>query len=267
MNSSKHQYYFQAHINAQRGFYFDAVAEPLSGVFSACSTIIEDPFWNYCFLDDVREIQESELERLQELLPVRGRALSFLLPADHQLMSEDWFRRRYMEFYGDTWMVATREQLRLDGLSPTLELRAIKDSRDIDMACEVFNDAYLAPDEDGVGYSGLPPAYTEAFRLGLTRSKSFGSLHLLGLSDGKPVAIASAYFSGRSVGIYNVAVSREARRCGFGSSISKSIVAEGLSLGIGDFFLQTEPESNVQDMYASIGFEILTRGTIFSPVL
>ena len=162
-------------------------------------------------------------------------------------------------------MIATREQLKLEGISTELELRPIEDTEDIEMACEVFNNAYLTPNEDGVGYSGLPPAYTEAFRLGLTRSKAFGSIHLLGISNGKPVAIASAFFSGRSAGIYNVAVSREARLRGFGSSISKSIVAASSSLGIRDFFLQTEPESKVQDMYASIGFEVLTRGTIFSP--
>lgn len=266
MNSHNYQYYFQAHVNAQRGFYFDAVTEPSPGVFAACSAIIDDPFWNYCFLDDSREIKESELERLQELLPVRDRALSFLLPANHPLLSEEWFRRRYSEFSGDTWMVATREQLKLDGISSKLELRPIEGPGDIEMACEVFNDAYLAPNEDGVGYSGLPPAYTEAFRLGLTRSRVFGSIHLLGLSNEEPVAIASAYFSGRSAGIYNVAVSRESRRRGFGTSISKSIVAAGLSLGIRDFFLQTEPEGKVQAMYASIGFEVLNRGTIFSPV-
>ena len=102
-------------------------------------------------------------------------------------------------------MIATREQLKLEGISTELELRPIEDTEDIEMACEVFNNAYLTPNEDGVGYSGLPPAYTEAFRLGLTRSKAFGSIHLLGISNGKPVAIASAFFSGRSAGIYNVA--------------------------------------------------------------
>lgn len=267
MCQHKIEYFFHAHFNAQRGFYFDAVSEIVPGVFSAGSSIIEDPYWNYCFLGNSRNIESLELKQLESHLPVKGRELSFLLPSDHALEREDWFQEKYQEFSGDTWMVAKRSQLNLENLLPGLVLQEIGDQRSIEMACQVFNDAYLSVSEDGVGYSGLPPAYTNAFRLGLQRSESFGSVHLLGTSDGNPVAVASCFFAGRSAGIYNVAVSRFARKQGFGTSISKSIVAHGARFGIDDFFLQTEPESKVQEMYARIGFKVLTRGKLFSPIV
>lgn len=266
MNAEIIQFFFQSHLNAQRGFYFDAISEIAPGVFAANSTIIEDPFWNYCFLDNSIEIQKSELEKLKSELPVEGRELSFLLPDGHILPHKDWFKENYETFSGDTWMIAKKNQLNINGALPELKLQPINDTSSIELACDVFNDAYLTANEDGVGYSGLPPAYTNAFRLGLQRSKLFGSLHLLGCYDGNPVAIASCFFSGRAAGIYNVAVSQSARNRGFGTSISKSIVSLGATLGIDEFFLQTEPESKVQEMYARIGFQVLTRGTLFSPI-
>lgn len=265
MHTNGIEFFFQAHFNAQRGFYFDAVSEIVPGIFSAGSSIIEDPYWNYCFMRDSTKLESRDLEKLEAHLPVGGRELSFLLPSGHILEKTDWFEEKYQEFSGDAWMVAKRNQLNVDNVLPELMLQRIGDQKAIEMACEVFNDAYLSADKDGVGYSGLPSAYTDAFRLGLQRSESFGSLHYLGVFAGSPVAVASCFFAGRSAGIYNVAVSRFARKQGFGASISKSIIALGAKFGVDDFFLQTEPESKVQEMYAKIGFEVLTRGKIFSP--
>lgn len=264
MHINSRDYYFQAHVNAQRGFYFDSISEIFDGAYIATSNLIPDPYWNYVFFSNGSSLRENDIIELEKHFANYERTVSVLLSEDDPVIGEAWFKKYFEEFSGDTWMVASelREGPHLKESNFSIEV--ITSLEQISAACSVFEDAYLLPSPDGVGYSGLPPAYVEAFRRGLERSTNFRSLHCLGSFEGNPVAIASCYFTGRSAGIYNVAVSRNNRRRGFGKKISGWIFKKAKVIGASDVFLQTEPDSEVQRLYEGLGFSVLMKGILFT---
>jgi ribosomal protein S18 acetylase RimI-like enzyme len=256
---------FQAHASAQRGFYFDALSEPREGLFIATSNIIEDPFWNYAF--GAEESLEANVDLLPsifaESISSRCRVPAMLLVDGSSLENHPTVSNSYSPFADDLWMTAETAQFSAK-LPDGLIVSPIKTPSDRASAVEVFADAYTTASEDGVGYSGLPAEYTQTFVRGLERAVAFRSDHLIGRSRGEAVAIASVFYAGGTAGLYSVAVSRHARLRGYGSAISRAAL-EIAQRKAEIAFLQTEPDSPVQQMYERAGFRKLVLARLWSP--
>lgn len=256
---------FHAHANAQRGFYFDNILESRPGLYVATSNLIADPFWNYAFsgTEETLGVWSPKLSEVFSEVDSSGARLpAMLLTEGTPLENDSTFLSMYSLFADDFWMIADTAAFSTvlpDGFTVSL----VKTPADFAAATTVFADAYTTESEDGVGYEGLPEEYTEAFSRGLARADQFGSDHLIGRVRGEAVAIASVFYSGGAAGLYSVAVRRDARLRGFGSSISR--LALERAQGKAEIaFLQTEPDSPVQKMYEHAGFRKLVHARLWS---
>ncbi len=247
----------------QRGFYFDAVFEPVDTVFACTSRLIADSYWNYAFLSDNARVTPTTLSQVGDTFRALNRQPALLLDAEGFSRLND-LRISATVFSSDLWMELDKAAYRsLEGLGPAKMKLSELDSRGIDEAAFVFNDAYTTADELSGGYSGLPEEYTVAFTRGVQNAAQFGSLHFIGRYEGKAVAVGSVYFAGDFAGIYNVAVVRDARRRGFGKQISAACIDVALQKGVPHIFLQTVQDSPVESLYATLGFHRLFQMNLY----
>ena len=131
---------------------------------------------------------------------------------------------------------------------------------------DVFSDAYSSGGHpDDVGYYALPVAYSEAFRQAMPRPPAY-AIFAKGSVGGECVAIASVVLIGKDAGLYSVATKHSFRRRGFGRAISMFGLSAATQRGAANFFLQTEADSPVEEMYEGIGFKRSFIGQLISPV-
>lgn len=250
----------QAHLGAQRGFYFDEIKELESGPFIAFSQLLADPYWNFAIATDQQLQSQDTVSALKQEFTSKSRHAAILAvsgveevpitPKNASLVAEE------------VWMTVSRSDL-IEPEKTKLTFEKISTETQISTAVDVFSDAYTT-ETIGEGYSSLPPEYSHAFRRGLSRAQQFGSIHLLGVDDGIAVATASVFFSNNVVGLYNVAVTRQARGRGYGSRISFEALSVAFGMGASECFLQTEPRSVVERLYSRLGFHTRFTGKYFT---
>jgi ribosomal protein S18 acetylase RimI-like enzyme len=241
----------QAHLECQRGFYFDELLEFGGGIPAAFSHEITDPYWNFAFVQPTKWEHEPFRTSLLDAFEKRKRTPAVFFATEVNVEPNAF--PNTTPFATEIWLTVTENELK-PASTKSLSFKSIESEEEVDQAVAVFTDAYTS-EVPGVGYTSLPPEYSKAYRSGLMNAKQFGSIQLLGMDAGRPVAVASAFLANGKAGIYNVAVARDAQRKGFGSEISFEVVSSAFKAGTESCFLQTEPNGTVEDMYRKLGFK------------
>lgn len=247
----------QQHVSANLGIYFDADSQISDRMHYASSMKIRDFYWNFAYRWDERHISESEAQVVCESAQAHDRT-----PAAWGLQGTE-FPTGWHVASTETWMIAHSDVIR-DAFTPPGISLSIADCVTDDMV-DVFNDAYSSGgDPTSVGYFELPDEYGEAFR---ESSPKYPARAILVRADeGETcVGVATLVILGDYAGLYSVATRRSHRRQGVGRAVSGAALREGRASGALHFFLQTEPDSPVEEMYQSLGFERAFLGELIIP--
>ena len=140
-----------------------------------------------------------------------------------------------------------------DDVAPTgptdLEIRRAVDAAGLEDHLAVMSPGFGLPIEIA---RGLIPIET----LGLP-----GIGLYVGYVDGRPVATSMGYTSGSTIGVYNVATLKDARRRGYGAAVTRHAVADGVARGATVAILQS---SNMGlPVYEAIGFREVLAFRVF----
>ena len=252
--------YQAAHASLHLGTYFSRDTRLSSGVHYLSSERITDSYWNYAYrlsddprqlgpqIADVREYAAT-INRPVSIAVDNARASILESVADGETSSEE------------VWMSLVQVPKPVSAPLPGYAERLVTTDEDMDLFLEIFEDAYGEGDPDSPGYSGLPAEYPDSLRYAQP-GEGVSVAHLLGTVDGQPAAIASAYMKPPYAGLYNVGTRRRARRRGLGTRVSQAAMLEAAKAGAQEIFLQTEPDSEVEELYSKLGFERLFVGAV-----
>lgn len=240
------------HVTVQMGTYFIDDVDLGDGLRFASSARVTDCYWNYAYqLNAEPSVLPDQIARVREYAASIDRAPAVYLEANGA--AENLAAALGAAIVSsETWMV-------LEGVLPEeappegVQIAKLSHSDRLDQFIDVFTDAYGEGDEDSPGYSGLPDEYPTSLREASPRD-GVEIDHWVATADGRPAAIASAYRSGAYAGIYNVGTAHWARRRHLGSYVSIQSVRSALAKGSSRVFLQTEADSDVEQMYAKLGF-------------
>lgn len=242
------------HVRANTGVFFSRVVDLGGGLHYAMGASgIDDFYWNYGYLST------GEDPSLQQLTVLREHASAHsLTPTSWSIspISPSSVTPSWELMSTESWM--TRDLANAPAKAESdkgVEIQVL-DQPDEEM-CKVFTQAYGEESDDDAGYSGLPPAYTEAYMAQLPEWPT-RALHTKITYQGRCCAIASALLRDDIVGIYSVGTSPNARRRGFGSLATEAALeaAQTGSQGVvRTAVLQTEADSVVETMYAKMGFQ------------
>lgn len=243
----------KAHVALQTGCYFTGVVELAGGAEFAYSTTVEDHYWNYAF-----DIQVAVDNLASVLASLRSTAASFqrkpaLVCLPDTLPSGLVHLISPAEVENELWMTCEPNQLKRPTESVGLEIVAADAGDAFEDFITVFNDGYgLVQEDAAVGYANLSNNYEQALR----SASPAGNVivrHYVAYYEGSPASIASTYSSGQVAGLYNVATAQRFRQKGLAAAISARAVNDAFSEAQ-LCFLQTEPDSPVEQLYDSLGF-------------
>lgn len=243
----------QAHVELQMGTYFSDVRDLGSGVRFASSARISDYYWNYAFglncspkelpdrVGDVRahanriarrptiySTPETRPERLSEILAVA-------------------------EVSTEVWMTLGKKDAKRLAIPEDIRISPVTQMDDMNHFIRVFRDAYGSGSPDAPGYSGLPEEYPESISHAVP-SENIQVVHFIGWEGAEPVAISSIFSKPPYAGLYNVGITHQARRKGYGTIMSFVAIARAFTDGCEIVLLQTEADSPVEELYAKLGF-------------
>lgn len=247
----------QKHVSANLGIYFDTDSQISDAMHYASSSQIRDYYWNFAYRWDERHVSETEAAVVRESAQAQDRTPAAWgrhgteLPTGWRVASTE------------TWMIARFDGIR-DGDTPADISISIADHVTDEMV-DVFNDAYSSGgDPTSVGYFELPMEYGEAFR-GTSPQSPARAILVRADEGGTCVGIATLVILGDFAGLYSVATRRSHRRSGVGRAVSGAALREGRAMGAQHCFLQTEPDSPVEEMYQSLGFKRAFLGELIIP--
>lgn len=244
----------QAHVELQMGTYFSDLSELEFGVCFASSSRISDYYWNYAYglkcspkelPDRVREIREysgklSRTPTIYSTPDTRPEHLGEILAVK--------------EAATEVWMTLDKDHGKQLTIPSELRVSPVSENNEMEHFIRVFRDAYGSGSPDSPGYSGLPEEYPDSIR----HAAPAGSVqvaHFVGWEGIEPVAISSIFSKPPYAGLYNVGITHEARRKGYGTIMSHAAIAHAFANGSETVLLQTEADSPVEELYQKLGFQ------------
>jgi ribosomal protein S18 acetylase RimI-like enzyme len=246
--------YQAAHACLHLGTYFSKDEDLGDGVHYLSSERITDSYWNYAYgLSERPDHVAPQIADVRSYAKRIDRPAAIAVDAASSLGDADVVSGAEMTSE-EVWMLFTNGDLPDAVRAEDLEFRLIESGEEMALFLDVFEDAYGEGDPGSPGYSGLPDEYPDSLRQASPR-EDVSVVHVLCCVGGEPAAIASVYCKPPYAGLYNVGTKRRARRRGLGSAVSAAAMRAALDRGVTAIFLQTEPESEVEELYTKLGFE------------
>lgn len=242
----------ETHSMIQQGTYFSDTVELERGVKFSSSRLIYDFYWNYAFNIDFKLLSSLKVQQLIKDYAHSINREAIVLIANIGSASNSEYINNTIKLEDEVWMTISKQTNwpQEKGLKFECEI-IINPSSEF---MEVFENSYSEKEENGLGYSSLPPEYLESIR-NSKPIKGVEVAHFVGRYLNKPVAIASIYLHNGFAGLYNVGTLHEARRNSFGSLISLEAIKFAFKKNVKEIFLQTKADSEVEKMYEKIGFK------------
>lgn len=249
-----------AHVKIQIGTYFSECHEINdSKIKFAYSKKIKDFYWNYayninCTIKEFPEIinkirkYSSEIQRECTIYITPDTEPKNIAEIINPLETED-----------EVWMVYNRDLCVIE--DPKLNVKTIINQKPNKIFLDVFDNSYSVADENSPGYTGLPKEYLDC--IGNSKpSPDVTAAHFIGIDGNDPAAVASIFIADGYAGLYNVGTHHEKRRKGFGTEISQQAIIYAIKNRCHTIFLQTQADSEVEELYSKIGFKRLFIGSL-----
>ena len=239
------------HFQSMQGTFFSEYIER-ENYLLLFSDIVEDSWWN-CIsfvnknLQDIVEETRSEFED-------RDRKVAFYLPEFSDFNKKSEIPENFSKWSTDSWLVLKDKKPLKDFQVPgKITLRIVREEEKETFA-EVFHNAYSGGPDDP--YGELPEYFDRALIKSFERPPSgYERIYVLAEIDGEPAGVGILVFNNEIAGIYALGTSREHRKKGIGTSITKFMMEKALDNNVNKIMLQTEKGSKVEEWYKSLGFE------------
>ncbi len=242
-----------AHMEVQMGTFLSARQRLAPGLWYVYSRDIEDFYWNHaCMSEAGAELDPQHLDAICRHARHLKRA-----PAVFRILQTaagSFGASTQDELILDAWLALDLRALELDPLPAGLSVARVSDRDSMSAFLDVFKDAYGPGGLEDAGYCCLAESYPRALAMS-SPPPGVNALHLLGRYDGQPVAIASIFCKDHLAGLYNVGTVHTCRRRHFARALSQCAMAQAARAGCAAIFLQTEPDSVLENMYRRLGFE------------
>lgn len=249
----------EAHVKVQIGTYFSDCKQIEGSVIKyAYSKKIEDFYWNYayninCAIDKLPE----EIQRIRDFSKEINRECTIYVTSETNPKNIAEIINP-LELEEEVWMIYNEKNIEIE--NSKLRIEIIKNDIPSSTFMEIFDNSYSEAEEGATGYTGLPKEYLDC----ISNSKPASgvtSAHFIGIdNDNIPSAVASIFMFNGYAGLYNVGTHHDKRRKGFGAEISKQAISYALKNNCHTLFLQTQADSEVEELYSKIGFKRLFIG-------
>jgi hypothetical protein len=243
----------QAHVDIQTGTFFSGVKELQSGTRFAFSSRIADHYWNYAYGINCnpRDLPNRIIEIRECALQLDRQATIYITPDTSPSQISDILAAKNTST--ETWMTLASQNLQRVAIPNSLRIVSANSDEDIESFIRVFRNAYGSEDPGSAGYSGLPEEYPESIRHACPNREVYVT-NFVGWQKNIPVAISSIFCKPPYAGLYSVGTTHQTRRKGYGTIMSFVAIEQAVAMGCKIIFLQTEPDSPVEDLYQKLGF-------------
>lgn len=132
-----------------------------------------------------------------------------------------------------------------------LDVREVRDPDELEAVVAVSVDGF-----------GMPASLARAMNRAALVDDRIVTAYV-GYADGRPVTTSLGFRTGRTIGVYNVATIRDARRRGYGEAMTRRVIVDGAFAGCEAAALQASELG--MSIYSRMGFRTFIRYRRFVP--